>query len=134
YFPYVAVPHSPFLHSHHPEQNGNAPQSEHDDHDKGRPAFSHSRGAKLGLGGRNPGRSSSVLQFTLDRPAHVTLMVYDVQGRAVRTLVDQDAAEGTFRAQWDGRADDGGDAGKGVFFARLTADGALVASRKVVIE
>jgi len=134
YFPYVAVPHSPFLHSHHPEQNGNAPQSEHDDHDKGRPAFSHSRGAKLGLGGRNPGRSSSVLQFTLDRPAHVTLMVYDVQGRAVRTLVDQDAAEGTFRAQWDGRADDGGDAGRGIFFARLTAEGAVVANRKIVIE
>jgi len=135
YFPYVAPPHSPFLHSHHPEQNGNAPRSDHDrDHDHGRPGFSRAGGPKLGLGGRNPGRSSSVLQFTLDRQAHVTLMVYDVQGRAVRTLVDQDAAEGTFRAQWDGRSDDGGDAGKGVFFARLTADGALVASRKVVIE
>ena len=135
YFPYVAPPHSPFLHSHHPEQNGNAPRSDHDrDRDHGRPGFSRAGGPKLGLGGRNPGRSSSVLQFTLDRQAHVTLMVYDVQGRAVRTLVDQDAAEGTFRAQWDGRSDDGGDAGKGVFFARLTADGALVASRKVVIE
>ena len=52
----------------------------------------------------------------------------------MRTLVDQDAAAGTFRAQWNGRSEDGADAGRGVFFARLSIDGQAVANKKIVIE
>jgi hypothetical protein len=51
----------------------------------------------------------------------------------VRTLVDQEAAAGMFRANWDGM-DDGGSALHGVFFARLTANGRALETRKIVIE
>jgi flagellar hook assembly protein FlgD len=63
----------------------------------------------------------------------VTLRVYDVQGRAVRTLVDQDAEAGTFAARWDGRDDGGARMGRGVYFARLAA-GTQVTERKLVLE
>jgi flagellar hook assembly protein FlgD len=57
-----------------------------------------------------------------------------VQGRVVRTLFDRDAAAGTFRATWDGRGDDGARQTRGVFFARLTQDGRVLDTRKLVIE
>ena len=61
------------------------------------------------------------------------LEVFDVQGRAVRTLIDQDAAAGTFVASWDGRTDSGTRATGGVYFARLTA-GSQVTSRRIVLQ
>ena len=52
----------------------------------------------------------------------------------MRTIVDQDAAAGAFRTRWDGRADDGTSAGKGVFFARFSVDKQIVSTKKLVVR
>jgi flagellar hook assembly protein FlgD len=52
----------------------------------------------------------------------------------VRTLVDQDAAAGTFRATWDGLDDSGQGLARGMFFARLATGGKTVETRKLVLE
>jgi hypothetical protein len=143
YFPYVAPPHNPFNHSHHPVQNGawSRKGRDDDDRDAARPAgeegveeaaVAPGAGLQMRLQGANPG-SGSRLEFTLPEAARVSLKVYDVQGRVVRTLVSQDAAPGAFLAQWDGRDDDGARMGRGVYFARLVA-GAQTAEKKLVLE
>src|SRR5437867_6524219 len=132
YFPYVGPPHNPFDHAHHPVQSGATARSigwghgdRDDDDDAARVADEESNGQaaasaapgaglQMRLQGANPG-SDSRLEFTLPAAARVSLKVYDVQGRAVRTLVEQDAAPGTFRAQWDGRDDGGARVGRGVY-------------------
>src|SRR5262249_51372984 len=90
--------------------------------------------SNLALSGGNPTRMSSSLVFSLATAGHARLAVYDAQGRLVRTLVDQDAAAGSFRAHWDGRSDSGASAGRGVFFAHFTVDGKDVDTRKIVLE
>ena len=125
YFPYVAPPQNPFDHEHHLEQRAPHPTV------LGAASPGRERGA-LALAGRNPA-PTSMLEYTLAARAHVGLRIYDVQGRVVRTLLDQDAAAGAFRATWDGRDDSGASAGSGVFFARLTSDGAVVDTRKIVL-
>ena len=149
YFPYVAPPHNPFDHSHHPVQNGSSASSigwsrrgHGDDDDSARPAegegvneaaASAAPGAvQMRLQGANPG-SDSRLEFTVPAAARVSLKVYDLQGRMVRTLVEQDAAPGTFRAQWDGRDDGGARMARGVYFARLVAGGQTT-EKKLVLE
>ena len=89
-------------------------------------------GAGLRMASRNPGPDAA-LQYSLAKPAHVTLRVYDVQGRVVRSLVDQDADAGTFRAEWDGGTEGGSKAARGVYFLRMTADGQPVGTRKVML-
>ena len=134
YFPYVAPPHNPLNHEHHEKQN-------HDGRDK------DDREHRAGVVGSNTGRvdgalrittlspgSRAVLQYTLQERGRVSLRVFDVQGRTVRTLIDQDAAPGTFRASWDGLTDRGSEAGHGVFFARLVTDGRVIDTKKVVIQ
>ena len=87
----------------------------------------------LAMASSNPGRQP-ILSYSLARRGRVTLKVYDIQGRLIRTLIDQDAAAGDFRATWDGKTDSGDPVGNGVYMARLTSDGATVDSRKVVIR
>ncbi|MEW6756349.1 MAG: FlgD immunoglobulin-like domain containing protein [Candidatus Latescibacterota bacterium] len=52
-------------------------------------------------------------------PAH--LQVYSVLGQPVRTLVAQPAGAGRHVVPWDGRDDEGRDAGAGVYLYRLRA-------------
>jgi hypothetical protein len=147
YFPYVAPPHNPFRHSHHRTQEF----WKHDrgGDDEGEEADSKSYGSeeardeaaapaapagepRLRVLGANPGTGSR-LEFSVPAASRVTLKVYDVQGRVVRTLVDQDAEAGAFSAQWDGRSDDGAPMGRGVYFARLVA-GSQTSEKKLVLE
>jgi hypothetical protein len=141
-FPYVGPPQNPRKHEHH-EERGDGRRRAHDDDDlaaeaspETAEALAQEAGSAPALGVDPLGSSAGAgagLQYTLEHPARVTLKVYDVQGRSVRTLVDQEAAAGTFRARWDGR-DQAGNALRGVFFARLTTDGKGLETRKLVLR
>jgi hypothetical protein len=143
HFPYVAPPQNPRDHQHHLVGEAKDPsRGRGGDGDLGAGGESlvspdaleqqAEHGPALAVLGRNPG-ASAVLQYSLENPARVALRIYDVQGRSVRTLIDQEAAAGMFRANWDG-ADEQGGALHGVFFARLTANGRALETRKLVIE
>ena len=144
WFPYVAPPQDPRDHEHHERTEGRR-RGDGDDDDLGAPASgggsadpaslaaSSATTPALSLSSANPGRGA-VLQYTLPVDGHVTLAIFDAQGRVVRTLVHQDAAAGTFRATWDGLDDAGQSLARGLFFARLTAGGRTVETRKLVLE
>jgi flagellar hook assembly protein FlgD len=55
--------------------------------------------------------------------AHVTLRVYSVAGRLVRTLVDRPVATGQHKALWDGKTEQGRRVASGVYFVRMEAPG-----------
>jgi hypothetical protein len=136
YFPYVAPPHSPFTHQHHreePSHPASAPATT-STQTVGAATANPAGAPKLSLrfAGQNPSPSSK-LEFTIPKAGRVSLRLYDAQGRLVRTLVDQDAAAGSFTARWDGRAADGSQVAKGIYFARFTAGGESV-EKKVVLN
>src|SRR6185503_12826327 len=87
----------------------------------------------LRLAGPNPG-SRTELEFTVDQDAKVSLQVFDVQGRVVRTLFEQASAAGTFRARWDGLSNQGQPVGRGVYFVRLMSNGRMLDHQKVVLN
>jgi len=132
YFPYVGPPQNPRSHEHHEIQRGPG-QAAVGARDRRAQAPAAPTTDALRILSLNPG-SHAVLQYALPRSAKVSLRVYDPQGRMVRTLVDQDAAAGTFRASWDGLTDAGTRAARGIFFARLVVDGQTLDTKKVVVE
>jgi hypothetical protein len=135
YFPYVSRPHNPLDNSHYLEQKGPGLQSVLSTRVESAPAspLSGTTEAKLALSGANPGRTHT-LAYAVPLTARVTLKLYGANGRLVRTLVDQDAAAGSFRAVWDGRDDNGVAQPKGVYFARYTTNGAVSDDRKLILE
>jgi hypothetical protein len=80
----------------------------------------------------NPFNPSTSIKFTIAEDAHVTLAVYDVGGRRVRTLVDRNLKASFYRIDWDGRNESGRTAASGIYFYRLQA-GSFVQSRKMIL-
>jgi len=76
----------------------------------------------------NPFNPQTTVAFDLARADHARVVVYDLQGRAVRTLVDEDLPAGRHAAVWQGEDDRGRGVASGVYFARLeaTSGGGLV--------
>jgi hypothetical protein len=64
----------------------------------------------------NPCSQGTTIHFALASAEHVSLKVFDLQGREVTTLVDDVRAAGTHAIHWDASA-----AGHGVYFYRLQA-------------
>ena len=80
----------------------------------------------------NPFNPATALSFDLPAEAEVRLLIFDSSGRAVRELVRGVRPAGTHGVIWDGRRDDGGPAGSGVYFARL-AVGSETRTRKLLL-
>lgn len=49
----------------------------------------------------NPFNPATLIPFTLLRPGHITLNVYDILGRTVATLVDEDCSAGEYTVRFD---------------------------------
>ncbi len=87
----------------------------------------------------NPFQSRTTITFDLARRAPVSLDIYDVTGRRVRTLLDGGAAEldaGAHTAEWNGLDDEGRSVAAGLYFARLSArggGGAMAETRRMVV-
>lgn len=79
----------------------------------------------------NPFRADTRIRFALPQAERVDLRVFDVGGRAVRTLVRDELGAGVHNVAWDGRDDDGNRVASGVYFYRMTA-GAEERERKMV--
>jgi hypothetical protein len=65
---------------------------------------------------------------------HVALAVYDVSGRLVRRLVDGMRPAGEHAVGWDGLDDRGIAVASGVYYYRLSVDGASAAKKVVLVR
>lgn len=81
------------------------------------------RGATLAQNAPNPFNPSTVIRFTLPQAGPVSLRIYDVRGRQVRSLLEGVREAGAHAVVWDGRDDRGGHAASGAYVYRLQADG-----------
>jgi len=91
-------------------------------------------GFGFALGGPNPANPHAKLIYVLPQNANgtrVSLRVYDVQGRLVRTLVDRNEQAGAHTLVWDGTDQGGRGVSSGTYFARITA-GSYQAEQKVL--
>jgi hypothetical protein len=80
----------------------------------------------------NPFNPTTTIEYSLDAGGSVSLRVYDVSGRLVRTLVEGEKGPGAHAEVWNGRNDRGEAVSTGVYFYRLRA-GEKVLTRKAVL-
>ncbi len=67
----------------------------------------------------NPFRGQTTLRFALPEQDDVRLVIYDVLGRTVRTLVSEQKQSGVHSVNWNGRNDAGQPVASGLYLGRL---------------
>jgi hypothetical protein len=80
----------------------------------------------------NPFNPSTTIAYKLERAEHVRLVVYDITGRVVNTLIDQYQVAGRYTACWNADDSKGSKVASGMYFARLQA-GSQVATMKMIL-
>jgi hypothetical protein len=80
----------------------------------------------------NPFNPTTAIGYTLPADGFAELVVYDVRGRLVRTLVSGRVPAGFNEVTWDGRNDSGNRVASGVYLYQLRA-GSVVETKKMVM-
>ncbi len=80
----------------------------------------------------NPFNPSTTIRFEIPRALPTTLVVYDILGRKVRTVVSDVMHAGTHVVSWDGRNDAGFSVATGTYIYKLTA-GSMTKSQKMML-
>ena len=71
----------------------------------------------------NPFNPSTQITFFLPHAAEVKIVIYDLQGRKVRTLLDGYRTAGTHNLTWAGTNDTGKNVASGVYIYKMTTNG-----------
>ena len=87
----------------------------------------------LGHGYPNPFNPVMTIPYDVPPPGGLTrIVVYNIKGQVVRTLLQAEKTPGFYRLTWDGRSDRGGPVASGVYFVDMRARG-FRATRKIVL-
>ncbi len=76
----------------------------------------------------NPARGEVVFSFALPSAANATLELYDIRGRKIATILDEEKAPGIHKVRYDGEMADG----VYLYRYRLTADNETAIGKMIV--
>ncbi len=82
----------------------------------------------------NPMNPSAKISFTITQAGRVRVSIYDLNGRLVRTIGDNQLAAGSYTMPWDGSTRTGGRAASGVYFVKVASGGASAVQRVTVLK
>ena len=88
----------------------------------------------LGPNVPNPFNPSTQIAYRLSSPGPVRLVIYNVLGQPVRTLVDRVQAAGSYQVRWDARDGQGVSLSSGVYIARLSYPGGVETRRLLYLK
>jgi len=80
----------------------------------------------------NPFNPKTVIEYLLPQSAEVSLVIYNVLGQKVKTLVDGFQTAGFQSAEWDGTNESGSVTSSGIYFYKLVA-GDFTQTKKMVM-
>lgn len=82
----------------------------------------------------NPFNPTTTISFELTEAAHVSLIVYNIVGQALRRLREGELSAGVHYMTWDGRDESGNSLAAGVYLYRLHAGAATVTRRMLLCD
>lgn len=80
----------------------------------------------------NPFNPLTNIQYDINKPGQVSLVIFNILGKKVRTLVNGEKQSGSYHIQWDSRSDNGNLLPSGIYIMQIKASGTQI-SRKMVL-
>ena len=81
----------------------------------------------------NPFNPSTTIRFSVPQTGYARLIIYDLLGRQVRTLLDNNVTPGEQRLHWDGNNSQGKKVDSGVYFYQLKIESGFTITQKMVL-
>ena len=82
----------------------------------------------------NPFNPVTSIPYRVAEQGRVRLQVFDIAGRLVKTLIDEEKEAGSYVSIWDGSTGSGGRSSSGVYICRMTAGGYSESRRLVLLK
>lgn len=82
----------------------------------------------------NPFNPSTTISWFLPGAMHVRLEIFDVSGRSIRLLGDEELEPGQHSIIWDGRGENGSAVSSGIYFLRLSAGKESITRKMVLLK
>jgi hypothetical protein len=82
----------------------------------------------------NPFNPSTQIRFTMREAGIATLRIYNLNGQAIRELLNEYRNVGKHRITWDGRDDRGRAAASGVYFIRFAAESDVKVEKLMLVQ
>ncbi len=82
----------------------------------------------------NPFNPRTEIKFALPANQDVTLRIYNIDGRLVRTLLQGRQVAGTHTVAWSGHNDQGGQVASGLYFYRLITDSGTLTRKMTLLK
>lgn len=80
----------------------------------------------------NPFNPTTTIRFQLAQRAHVRIQVFDLRGNEIVSLVNQEMPDGIHQVDWNGRDNDNRTVSAGVYLYRMTTNGDIRQTNKMV--
>lgn len=81
----------------------------------------------------NPFNPSTNISFYLENSGHVNVVIYDILGNKVRTLVHDNKPSGRHTVLWDGSNDQGLKVSSGMYIYVLQMNGQIVSTKRMLM-
>lgn len=82
----------------------------------------------------NPFNPNTTIRYDLPRQCKVHLVVYDLLGKNVRTLINKTQTSGRKLVRWNGRDDSGNPIASGVYLYQISADDFIQTKRMILVR
>ena len=82
----------------------------------------------------NPFNPQTTILYSIGKTGNVILSVFDVNGRLIRTLVNERKTSGKHNTAWDGTDNQGDRVASGVYFLRLTEGNRAVTKKLILLR
>jgi hypothetical protein len=82
----------------------------------------------------NPFNPDTEISFSLAQRARVSLIVYNILGERVKTLVNAEMVSGNHTVRWDGRDEGGNSVASGIYFYRFSTDRHFETKRMLLLK
>jgi len=85
----------------------------------------------------NPFNPSTIISFTIPYDltnSDVTLCIYDIQGKLIRTLVDEKLSGGNYLTKWDSKNETGNPVASGVYIYNLQVSNKYVSGKMMLVR
>jgi hypothetical protein len=82
----------------------------------------------------NPFNPSTQIGYSVDKRTHVSLTIYDIKGRRIACLVDEEKKAGRYSVIWNGFNERSEMVSSGVYFYRIKAGKKILTKRMVLLR